>query len=629
MRGILYFGVPHGRLPARRGRPGTGTGFVPLPARLLHRSRIRCPAEPYTPQPGDIMLRLDTPSSGGSRTTWRWPSTRTAPPSCSRAPTAPWPSSRPGRATRSGSRRWTAAPPGEYAAIGRVWIRRRKVPLTPEQSCRLTAFAMAQDGKRFALIRLAAQLTPFRHRGPIRTKYVGKPRAATADLLLLRTGLRSRASPPACSTRSGRGPPPPTPTTSSSAGRTTRSSTTTSTSTASIIRPHAGSRTCRASVRLNPQVNPVSAHASYPASYLPPLTADSGYRSLQRRILGGEYASTHGQTGHGGLRPRRRRSRAAPFRRGPCWSRRWRWASAAPTWRSCPATYGWAPPGRDRLILGHESLGRVLEAPADSGLAPGDLVAGHRPPAGPGALPQLRRRRVGHVPQRPVHRARHQGARRLLLERFRIEPAFAVKVPAQLGHLGVLMEPASVLAKAWEHVERIGGRALWKPKSRPHHGRRPHRPAGGAHGPPARPGGRYRGPGDGGAEAGVGRGTGGAVPQRVGPGPRRRSRRHHRMHRRRLARLRRAAAQPAGVRRLPHRHLVRRPGDHRGRHRHEQGDGAGERRGVRLGERQPPALREGRRRRWPRPTPAGSAASSTAACRWRIGRRRCCAARTT
>ena len=25
--------------------------------------------------------------------------------------------------------------------------------------------------------------------------------------------------------------------------------------------------------------------------------------------------------------------------------------------------YGWAPPGSERLVLGHESLGRVLEAP--------------------------------------------------------------------------------------------------------------------------------------------------------------------------------------------------------------------------------------------------------------------------
>src|SRR5437588_11670699 len=32
--------------------------------------------------------------------------------------------------------------------------------------------------------------------------------------------------------------------------------------------------------------------------------------------------------------------------------------------------YGWSPPGKDRLVLGHESLGRVLEAPAESGLKP-------------------------------------------------------------------------------------------------------------------------------------------------------------------------------------------------------------------------------------------------------------------
>ena len=38
--------------------------------------------------------------------------------------------------------------------------------------------------------------------------------------------------------------------------------------------------------------------------------------------------------------------------------------------------YGWAPPGADRLALGHESLGEVLEAPTGSGFAPGDLVVG-------------------------------------------------------------------------------------------------------------------------------------------------------------------------------------------------------------------------------------------------------------
>jgi glucose 1-dehydrogenase len=49
-------------------------------------------------------------------------------------------------------------------------------------------------------------------------------------------------------------------------------------------------------------------------------------------------------------------------------------------------------------------------------------------------------------------------------ERFRIEPEFAVKVPPALGMLGVLMEPASVLAKAWEQIERIGRRGRWAPQ---------------------------------------------------------------------------------------------------------------------------------------------------------------------
>jgi glucose 1-dehydrogenase len=38
--------------------------------------------------------------------------------------------------------------------------------------------------------------------------------------------------------------------------------------------------------------------------------------------------------------------------------------------------YGAAPPGQQRLILGHESLGRVADAPRDSGLAREDIVVG-------------------------------------------------------------------------------------------------------------------------------------------------------------------------------------------------------------------------------------------------------------
>jgi threonine dehydrogenase-like Zn-dependent dehydrogenase len=50
-------------------------------------------------------------------------------------------------------------------------------------------------------------------------------------------------------------------------------------------------------------------------------------------------------------------------------------------------------------------------------------------------------------------------------ERWRVQPSHAVKVAPHLGPLGVLMEPASVLAKAWEHTERIGRRAVWQPRT--------------------------------------------------------------------------------------------------------------------------------------------------------------------
>jgi hypothetical protein len=69
----------------------------------------------------------------------------------------------------------------EYADKGPVWIRKRKQPLTPEQSACLTDFAERQNGKRFALGRLGVQLTPFRDRGPFRTEFMGKPHGDRAS----------------------------------------------------------------------------------------------------------------------------------------------------------------------------------------------------------------------------------------------------------------------------------------------------------------------------------------------------------------------------------------------------------------------------------------------------------------
>ena len=126
--------------------------------------------------------------------------------------------------------------------------------------------------------------------------------------------------------------------------------------------------------------------------------------------------------------------------------------------------YGAAPAGSHRLILGHESLGRVLEAPANSGLHAGDAVVGivRQPDPVP-----CRFCAVGEWDMCANGRYTEHGIKELhgfARERYRIAAPFAVRVDAALGDLGVLLEPASVVAKAWEHVERIGHRARWDPR---------------------------------------------------------------------------------------------------------------------------------------------------------------------
>jgi threonine dehydrogenase-like Zn-dependent dehydrogenase len=128
-------------------------------------------------------------------------------------------------------------------------------------------------------------------------------------------------------------------------------------------------------------------------------------------------------------------------------------------------SYGWPPPGSDRLIIGHESIGRVVNAPADSGFAAGDLVAGivRRPdpiPCACCAVGEWDMCRNGLYTERGI-KQRHGYA----ADCFRLEPAFAVRVSQSLGLLGVFIEPASVVAKAWDHAERIGRRsAAWQPR---------------------------------------------------------------------------------------------------------------------------------------------------------------------
>src|SRR4051812_26149582 len=127
--------------------------------------------------------------------------------------------------------------------------------------------------------------------------------------------------------------------------------------------------------------------------------------------------------------------------------------------------YGWPPPGHERIVLFHESLGRVLEAPADSGLVAGDLVVGivRRPdpvPCLPCSKDQWDFCSNGRYTVRGIKEIDGFGA-----ERWRAPAKYVVKLDKSVGALGVLTEPTSVVAKAWDYSLRLGARAPWQPKT--------------------------------------------------------------------------------------------------------------------------------------------------------------------
>jgi len=128
------------------------------------------------------------------------------------------------------------------------------------------------------------------------------------------------------------------------------------------------------------------------------------------------------------------------------------------------AEYGQAPQGYEFLVIGHECFGRVVEVGKNvTELKPGDYV-----------VPTVRRPGSSFYDSTgqydmttdEVYYERGINLRHGYLTEFFVEdPEYLVKVPQGLRHVGVLLEPTSVIEKgiiqAYELQRRM---KVWRPK---------------------------------------------------------------------------------------------------------------------------------------------------------------------
>ena len=128
--------------------------------------------------------------------------------------------------------------------------------------------------------------------------------------------------------------------------------------------------------------------------------------------------------------------------------------------------FGHGPPGSDRLILGHEHLGEIVEVgPAvdDPSLRPGRLVVASNRRPGHSIWDRVGRQDLTADPEILEHGIR--GLHGFLREGYVEDPAYLTVVPDVLERTGVLLEPVSVVVKGLDQVDAIQRRlAIWDPR---------------------------------------------------------------------------------------------------------------------------------------------------------------------
>lgn len=128
------------------------------------------------------------------------------------------------------------------------------------------------------------------------------------------------------------------------------------------------------------------------------------------------------------------------------------------------AEYGAAPQGFDFLVLGHESLGRVEEVGRSvTSLVPGDLVVATVRRPGSSLYD-----RIGTYDMTTDDTYFERGINLrhgYLTEYFVDDEEYLVKVPSGLEHVGVLLEPLTVVEKGIAQAFEIQRRLrVWRPR---------------------------------------------------------------------------------------------------------------------------------------------------------------------
>lgn len=123
-----------------------------------------------------------------------------------------------------------------------------------------------------------------------------------------------------------------------------------------------------------------------------------------------------------------------------------------------------APPSDDYLVLGHESLGQVVESgPGGTSFRPGDWVV--CTVRRPDDCPNCRRGEIdmclwGGYTERGI-----KGAHGYLAELVAEQAAYVIPVPETVRRVGALIEPLSICEKAIGQARRIQRRLYWRPRT--------------------------------------------------------------------------------------------------------------------------------------------------------------------